>query len=188
MRVLWCFFSIHFAVRFYCTKMFQSHRNKEFSSDENTTKVSVRSRCQCCNLTLVLQRQTVLFLLSQPVEKVDCFCCRFYSFPSTQSLLGQLDRNWLGLHFSTVATHIWHASYPVTHQNAVMQSFLFGAATWRNEFQTRRQSRNPREQFACFVRHNNSGATATWETLQFSPTWQAVFSPLQTSPPQLGGD
>lgn len=67
------FFSIHFAVRFYCTKTFKSHRNKEFSSDENTTKVSVRSRCQCCNSTLVLQRQTVLFLLSQPVEKVDSF-------------------------------------------------------------------------------------------------------------------
>lgn len=119
------FFSIHFAVRFYCTKMFKSHRNKEFSSDENTTKVSVRSRCQCCNLTLVLQRQTVLFLLSQPVEKVDSFLLQVLQFPLHPKPLKAIRSELTRLtFFHRSYAHLTHdnaqlflASYPVTHQN-----------------------------------------------------------------------
>lgn len=51
--------------------------------------------------------------------KVDFFlCCRFYNFPSSQSLLRQLYRNWLGLRFSTVVTHISHMT--------VLSCFLLG--------------------------------------------------------------
>lgn len=89
-------------------------------------------------------------------------------------------------HLTNDNAPLFLASYPVTHQNAVMQYFVFGAATWLNELKhSIRVGIHVSNLHVSFV---TTTAALNLKNTAVFPTWHAVFSPLQTSPPQLGGD
>lgn len=118
------------------------------------------------------------------------FCCRFYNFPSTQSLLRQLDRNWLGLHFSTVVTHIWHMTMHncfllviLSHIRPLWCNLLYLVlvATRLNELKhSIRVGIHVSNLRVSFV---TTTAALNLKKIAVFPTWHAVFSPTSDVTP-----